>query len=455
MSIRVSILRTSPFLDPETYRDIEYEEISNKVMCMMRFRQSIRHTPAKSNYDIPSNGLTLDDVTPTTALVTSSLVRQGPDTDPLVVPIYHSSTYSVVKMEDISAGIVDGGPVYSRLSNPTTETAEAMMNTLEKGAGSLTFSSGMAAVTSIFLGFLKKGEHVIQQIPIYAGSAAALKLLRDSFGVEVNTVKDFNVEEVSKLIRPNTKLLWFETPCNPDLAVVDVESLTTLARSRNILVGVDGTFGSPALQRFMSYGIDFSMHSCTKYIGGHSDLIGGVVTTRTVEQWRILKHIQGTFGNMLSPHDASLVIRGLRTLTLRMEKICLNAMAVASYLETHPKVSRSYLETHPKVKRVNYPGLPSHPQHEIAKKQMSGFSGMIMAEIKGGEKGGRKVAEPGSAHPTARVDLSLRLANADSLTHANSKPQPRNQLLWFMRGETLLTNSQRAVENISLLLVNR
>ncbi|XP_055890471.1 cystathionine gamma-lyase-like [Biomphalaria glabrata] len=345
-------------------------------------RPSIRHTPAKSNFDFSTNGLTIDDVTPNTAIVTSRLVRQGPVTEPLAVPIYHSSTYAVDKMEDITSGILDGGPIYSRLSNPTTEAAEAMINSLEKGAGSLTFSSGMAAVTSIFLGFLKKGDHVIQQIPVYPGTATALKLLRDSYGVELTTVKDVTVEEVAKFIKPNTKLLWFETPCNPDSTVVDVEELTALAKSRNILVAVDGTFGSPALQHFMPYGIDFSMHSCTKYIGGHSDLIGGVVTTRTLEQWRVLKHIQGTFGNMLSPHDASLVIRGFRTLTLRMDKISSTAMQVAIVLEGHPK-----------VQRVHYPGLKSHPQHEIAKKQMSAYSGMIMAEIKGGEQGGRTVAE--------------------------------------------------------------
>ncbi|CAL1526380.1 unnamed protein product [Lymnaea stagnalis] len=362
-------------------------------------RQSIRHTPAKSNYDLGVEGLTLDDVTPTTATVSARLQRQGPQTDPLVMPIYHSSTYVVKKMEDSISGIVEGAPIYSRLSNPTTEAAEAVINALEKGAGSLTFASGMAATTSIFLGFLRKGDHVIHQIPVYPGTATALKLLRDAYGVELSTVKNVTVEEVAKLIKPNTKLLWIETPSNPDAAVADVEELTKLAKSKDILVGVDGTFGSPALQHFMPLGIDFSMHSCTKYISGHSDLIGGVVTTRTVEQWRILKHIQGTFGNMLSPHDASLVLRGLKTLTLRMERTSANALKVATFLEQHPK-----------VQRVNYPGLKSHPQHEIAKKQMSAFSGMLMAEIKGGEYGGRTVAEN-----VRIIRLAVSLGGTESL----------------------------------------
>ncbi|XP_059178061.1 cystathionine gamma-lyase-like [Physella acuta] len=337
-------------------------------------------------------------------------------------------------MADIVPGIVDGGSVYSRLSNPTTETTEAVINAIEKGAGSLTFSSGMAATTSVLLGFLKSGDHVIQQIPVYPGTGAALKMLKDSFSLEVTTVTSVTVEEVTRHIRPNTKMLWIETPCNPDIHtvprccglrlpvtqisilspdamlwietpcnpdiyVVDVEGLTQLAKSKNILVAVDGTFGSPALQHFMPLGIDFSVHSCTKYMGGHSDLIGGCVTTRTVEQWRILKHMQGLLGNMLSPHDASLLLRGLKTLSLRMERISENAMKVATYLEQHPK-----------VKRVSYPGLPSHPQHKIAQRQMSAYSGMIMAEIRGGEAESRTVAEN-----LRIVRLAVSLGGVESL----------------------------------------
>ncbi|XP_059178078.1 L-methionine gamma-lyase-like isoform X2 [Physella acuta] len=317
-------------------------------------RISIRSDPAKSNYDDGVSGLSLDDVRPSTVLVSAKLEPKGPVTEPLVIPIYHSSTYVVKEMEDCLDGLKEGAPIYSRLANPTTETAEAVINGLERGAGSLTFSSGMAAITSVMLGFLKSGDHV---------------------------------------------MLWIETPCNPDIYVVDVEGLTQLAKSKNILVAVDGTFGSPALQHFMPLGIDFSVHSSTKYMGGHSDLIGGCVTTRTVEQWRILKLIQGTFGNMLSPHDASLLLRGLKTLSLRMERISENAMKVATYLEQHPK-----------VQRVRYPGLTSHPQHEVARKQMTSYSGMIMAEIKGGEKGGRAVAEN-----VRIVRLAVSLGGVESL----------------------------------------
>ncbi|XP_005101059.2 cystathionine gamma-lyase [Aplysia californica] len=357
-------------------------------------RKSVRHTPAKSNYDVSLKGLSLDDVRPETAVISSHHHFEGTATTPLVPPIYHSSTYFVEKLEDVLAGIEDGGSIYSRLSNPTTEATEATINVIERGAGCLTFSSGMAAITSVFFGFLKAGDHVVFQIPSYPGTSTALKHLRDHFQVELTTVGTPSVENVTPLLKPNTKLVWIESPCNPEIVLVDIAALADLCRSRNILIGVDGTFASPVLQHSIQLGVDFAMHSSTKYMGGHSDLIAGCVTTRTVDQWRALKHIQGTLGNMLqtvnnstaspqSPHDASLLLRGLKTLPMRMERISQNALKVATFLENHPKVAR-----------VSYPGLKSHPQHEIAERQMSqGCGGMIMAEIKGGEKGGRVVAE--------------------------------------------------------------
>ncbi|GFO32756.1 cystathionine gamma-lyase [Plakobranchus ocellatus] len=348
---------------------------------------SIREAPAKSNFDQALEGLTLDDVSSTSALVSCQHAFSGTHTTPLVVPIYHSSTYIMDRLEDGTPAIIDGSSVYSRLGNPTCEMTEAAINAVERGAGSLTFASGMAAVTSVFLGFLNTGDHV---------------------------------SHLKKPI-PMLQLLWLETPCNPNILIVDVQAVLDLVKDRDILVGVDSTFASPHCQQMMKLGVDFCMHSCSKYIGGHSDLIGGCVTTRTVEQWRILKHVQGTFGNMLSPHDASLLLRGLRTLPLRMKRHSETALEVARYLDQHPKsphdaslllrglrtlplrmkrhsetaleVAR-YLDQHPKVERVNYPGLESHPQHEIAKRQMTGgYSGMIMAEIKGGSKGGETVAE--------------------------------------------------------------
>ncbi|GFR93396.1 cystathionine gamma-lyase [Elysia marginata] len=344
---------------------------------------SIREAPAKSDYDQGLNGLTLDDVTPTSALVSCQHVFTGTHTTPIVTPIYHSATYIMDKLDDAMQCFTDGGSIYSRNSNPTCEMTECAINALERGAGSLTFASGMAAVSSIFLGFLKTGDHVVFQSPCYVGTTTALKHMAEHYKVETTFVTDVKTESFEKAIQPNTKLIWVETPCNPNVLVVDIKAVVDLAKPKGILVGVDGTFASPYVQQPLRYGADFSMHSCSKYVGGHLDLIAGCVTTSTVEQWRVLKHMQGTFGNMLSPHDASLVLRGLRTLPLRMKKHCENGLLVAQFLDGHPK-----------VERVHYPGLESHPQHEVAKKQMiGGFSAMIMAEIKGGSKGGATVAE--------------------------------------------------------------
>ncbi|CAG5129224.1 unnamed protein product, partial [Candidula unifasciata] len=359
----------------------------------------VREVPARNNYDLQVNGLGYQDVHPTTAATSARLIFKGTVTQPLVPPIYHSSTYVMEKLEDCFQGLTNGGSIYSRNSNLSTESTEAAISAIERGAGSLTFSSGMAAVTSCFLGFLKSGDHVIYQLPCYPSTITALKLLRDEFGVEITPIKDVTVDVVDSLIRPNTKMIWIETPCNPEIVVVDIAQFGALARSRDILLGVDGTFASPVLQPSIPHGVDFSVHSCTKYMGGHADLIGGCVTTRTIDQWRTLKKIQWTFGNMLSPHDASLLLRGLKTLPLRMERISSSAMKVATFLEQHPK-----------VERVRYPGLKSHPQHEVARKQMTAYSGMIMAEIKGGEQGARAVAEN-----VRLVRLAVSLGGTDSI----------------------------------------
>lgn len=344
---------------------------------------SLRESPAKSDYDVSLHGLTLDDVTANSAVVSCQHAFNGTRTTPIVTPIYHSVTYIMDKLEDATKCFVDGGSIYSRNGNPTCEMTECAINALERGAGSLTFASGMAAVSSIFLGFLKTGDHVVFQMPSYPGTITALKHLADHYKVELSIVTDVSTESFKKALQSNTKLVWIETPCNPNVLVVDIQAVVDLVKPKGILVGVDSTFASPYIQQPLRYGADFAMHSCSKYIGGHLDLIAGCVTTRTVEQWRVLKHMQGTLGNMLSPHDASLVLRGLRTLPLRMKKHCENGMLVAKFLDGHPK-----------VERVHYPGLESHPQHEVAKKQMvGGFSAMIMAEIKGGSKGGATVAE--------------------------------------------------------------
>ncbi|XP_025076179.1 uncharacterized protein LOC112553282 [Pomacea canaliculata] len=345
---------------------------------------SKRKTPAQSTLEEKVHGLSLQDVSLDTAAVSARLHFQGTVTYPLVPPVYHSSTYVLDKVEDFLGALQDGGAVYSRLSNFTNDSVECAINALEQGAGSLVFSSGMGAISAIFFAFLKAGDHVVCQNPVYSGTMDLLKMFASNFNVEVSWVKaGCSVDEYRKLVRKNTRMLFGETPCNPEMSILDLKEFGELGRSLdNVLTVVDGTFASPYLQQILKFGIDISVHSCTKYMGGHSDLIAGCLTTRTMDQWRLLKKLQTSMGACLSPHDGSLLLRGLKTLPLRMKKHSENAQKVAEFLENHPKVLR-----------VRYPGLVSHPGHEVAKRQMTAFGGMIMADVAGGVAGGKAFAE--------------------------------------------------------------
>ncbi|KAK7498146.1 hypothetical protein BaRGS_00010734, partial [Batillaria attramentaria] len=298
-----------------------------------------RESPARSTLDAKLQDLGLNDVTPDTAAVSARLHFTGTPTQPIVPPIFHSSTYILDKVEDFLGCLKDGGSIYSRLSNTTTEAAEAAINALEQGAGSLVYSSGMGAVSAIFFAFLKTGDHVVCQNPVYSGTMDLLKQFSKKYNIEVTWVKaGCPAEDYKKNVKANTKLLIGETPCNPEMSILDLKAFGELSKSLdNVLTMVDGTFASPYLQNILSYGIDLAMHSCTKYMGGHSDLIAGCITTRTLDQWKLLKKAQGSVGACLSPHDASLLLRGLKTLPLRMKKHSENALKIAEFLEKHPK----------------------------------------------------------------------------------------------------------------------
>ncbi|XP_041377156.1 L-methionine gamma-lyase-like [Gigantopelta aegis] len=357
--------------------------------------------PAKSDLAKGLHGLSLDDVSMDTRTVSVRYHYEGTPSEPLTPPIYHSSTYKLGHVEDFITVMKEGGSVYSRLSNLTTESAECQINLLEEGAGSIVFASGMAAVSTFLFAFLKTGDHVVCCLPVYSGTQT---LLRDvgKFGIEVSWVPaGCSMDEYKKAVKPNTKLLYGETPANPEMSILDLEEFGKLGQSlEGVFTIVDATFASPYLQQPMKYGIDFSLHSCTKYMGGHSDLIGGCITTRTVDQWKKLKKWQTSVGSMLSPHDASLLIRGVKTLPIRMRRHSENAQKVAHHLDQHPKVLR-----------VMYPGLPSHPQHEVARKQMSrGFGGMLMVDVAGGEAGGKIVCES-----LRIVQLAVSLGGTESI----------------------------------------
>ncbi|KAL8613880.1 hypothetical protein ACOMHN_032870 [Nucella lapillus] len=355
---------------------------STLSICHLNSQSAVK--TARSTFEVGVSGLSLNDVSKDTAAVSARLHVRGTPTHPVVPPITHSSTYRLDKVDDFLEALQDGGTVYSRIANLTTESAECVINAMERGAGTLTFSSGMSAISAIFIGFLRAGDHVVCQNPAYSGTMDLLKYMRDNFNISVSWVEaGAGVEQYRQCLRPNTRLLIGETPCNPAMSILDIEAFGQLGQSvEGLLTMVDGTFASPYLQTPIKYGIDLSVHSCTKFLGGHSDLLAGCVTTRTLEQWSRLKKMQGSVGACLSPHDASLLLRGMRTLPLRMKKHSDNAMKVAQYLQNHPKVLR-----------VAYPGLPAHPGHEVAKRQMTLFGGLIMAEIAGGVTGGKVFVE--------------------------------------------------------------
>lgn len=292
----------------------------------------------------------------------TSLIHNIP-VDPLTgsvsVPIYQTSTF----VQDAPG--VNKGYDYARSNNPTRETLEKLVAGLENGYGASAFASGLAAIDAV-VKLLQSGDEILAVDDIYGGAFRLFTQIYAKFGISVRYVDTTDPANVLDAITPQTKLIWIETPTNPTLKITDLEAVAGIARQHNILFCVDNTFASPALQRPIDLGADIIVHSATKYLGGHSDLIAGVVVSRTKELYEQIKFIQNASGAILSPHDSWLVIRGIETLYLRLEKHCSNALRVAQYLQSHPAVAQ-----------VFYPGLEDHPGHEIAKKQQKGFGGVV------------------------------------------------------------------------------
>ncbi|KAL3860736.1 hypothetical protein ACJMK2_010814 [Sinanodonta woodiana] len=360
-----------------------------------------RHwNPAKSVLDNGVDGLHITDLSLDSIVTSSRYIGHG--TEPLVPPIQISSTYKIKSVDEYIRILQEGGYIYSRLGHMNSDAVEAAINAIEQGAGTLVFSAGMSAFSAAMFGLLKAGDHVVACYPCYSAAFDLFDKIMTKFGVEVSWVHSgCSVEEYRTSVKENTRLLYGETPCNPTMAILDLEEFGKLGKSLgdNVLTMVDGTFASPYLQQAMKYGIDISFNSCTKYLGGHSDLTAGSLTFSTVSLWKHMKRYQTSLGLQLSPHDASLLLRGIKTLHVRMERHSSNAMKVAEFLEHHPK-----------VKKVMYPGLKSHPQHEIAKKQMRSFSGMISVEIKGGIEGGKALVEN-----VRLIQLAVSLGGVESL----------------------------------------
>jgi len=288
-----------------------------------------------------------------------------PTTGAVMVPIYATSTYA-----QESPGVHKGFE-YSRSQNPTRFAFERCVADLESGVRGYAFASGLAAIGTI-LELLAAGDHVIASSDLYGGSFRLFdKVRRRSAGLEFSFVDLADLAAVEAAITPRTRLLWVETPTNPMLRLADLDALAAMAKARGILAAADNTFASPWCQRPLEHGFDLVMHSTTKYLNGHSDVVGGIVVAGAEgEAADQLAFLHNAVGSIAGPFDSFLALRGVKTLALRMERHCANALAIAQRLEAHPA-----------VKRVIYPGLPSHPQHALAKRQMHGFGGMVSVEL--------------------------------------------------------------------------
>ncbi len=324
-----------------------------------------------------------------------------PLTGALGIPIYQSSTFA---FESAKAGaqIFSGekeGYVYTRISNPTQEAFEREMAFLEGGEKALAFGSGMAAISTIVLSLCKAGDNLVASDTLYGGTHSLFKESLPHWGIEVREVHATDIAKIEEAIDENTRMIFVETPANPTMAVIDLKACAAIAKQHGIPLVVDNTFSTPYFQRPFTLGADIIVHSATKYIGGHGDTVAGVVIGKKDYITELRSKFLRDLGGIISPLNAWLLVRGLKTLAVRMERHQQNAFQVAKYLQFHPK-----------VERVWYPGLSTHPQYEIAKKQMSGFGGMIAFEIKGGRKAGEKLMD--SVHIWT---LAVSLGDVDSL----------------------------------------
>lgn len=288
-------------------------------------------------------------------------------TGDVVAPIHLSSTFARKELEKPPMGYR-----YSRISNPTRDALEKKLAAIEKAKYALAFSSGMAAETALLTALLKPGDHMVAFEDLYGGTKRVLDLFRKKYDIKISYVDATRVEKVVEAFKDNTTLLWLETPTNPLLKICDLKTLAEQAHKHNIKVVVDNTFATPYFQNPLEFGVDVVVHSTTKYINGHSDCLGGAIMLSDEELYEELFFIRKSTGGVLSPFDSYLTLRGIKTLAVRMKQHEENAMKLAGFLESHSKVEKVY-----------YPGLKSHPQHDLAKKQMRGFGGMLSFEIKG------------------------------------------------------------------------
>lgn len=338
----------------------------------------------------------------------------------LATPIYQTSTFIFDNVEQGGRrfALEEGGYIYTRLGNPTNTQLEEKVALLEGGEACLSTASGMGAITSALWTALKAGDHIVASKTLYGCTFAMLNHGISRYGVEVSFVDATNLDEVKNSMKENTKIVYIETPANPDLKLVDIEAISKIAHTvEGCMVMVDNTFCTPYIQRPLEFGADIVVHSATKYLNGHGDVIAGFVVGKKefIDQVRLFG-LKDMTGAVLSPFDAYLIIRGMKTLQIRMERHTKNAIDVAEFLEKHPK-----------VELINYPGLESFPQYELAKKQMDMPGGMIAFEVKGGFEAGKQFVNALELCTLAVSlgDCETLIQHPASMTHSPYTPEER------------------------------
>lgn len=300
------------------------------------------------------------------------------------VPIYQTSTFKFRSAQhgaDCFSGASDGY-IYTRIGNPTIRAFERNIAEIEGGYDGIATSSGMGAITSVYMSLLNGGDHIISSGAVYGPARGVLEQDFSRFHVEASFVNTANLDEIISAIRPNTRVLYIETPANPTMEITDIAACADLAKKHGLTLVVDNTFCSPFLQNPLDLGADVVLHSITKFINGHADIVGGVIVTREEALYRKIRHSMVYMGCNMDPTQAFMVLRGVKTLALRMERAQANAMKVAGFLESHPKVAW-----------IKYPGLTSHPQYDLACRQMRGFGAMMSFGLKGGYDAGKKLMD--------------------------------------------------------------
>ncbi|MCK6371814.1 MAG: PLP-dependent aspartate aminotransferase family protein [Gammaproteobacteria bacterium] len=342
-------------------------------------------------------------------------VEPDPVTGSILTPIYQTTTYVQESVDKYLAR----GYSYSRSGNPTVRALERKLADLEGGADCTCYGTGMAALQALYLAFLKAGDHVIVSDVAYGGTYRLSTKVFSRFGVDFTFADTSRPEEVRKALRPGTRLILTETPANPTLKLTDIAAVSELARTAGVLHAVDNTFLTPYYQRPLELGADLVVHSTTKYFDGHNATVGGAVITRTSEQDAAVRFMQNASGLIMAPQSAFLTLQGCKTLSVRLERQSANALAIARFLEAHPRVAE-----------VRYPGLESFPQHELAKRQATGFGAMLWFEVKGGVKAGKTLMD------NIRIwSLAENLGSVESLithpvtmTHADVEEAERRRV---------------------------